>query len=285
MKDYYDFVRKNQEILDRWKAKFPLEKQGKFADDGIMNKGETELGHDGRVWRKSGNENELWNKAPLRVLFLTKDENLYDDDIPVWDVRTETFHQKGIDCKLNVVSNSTFYRNEANILYGILNTRVDNMIGFHEFSREDALKFSDKVVFARINCKKEGGGGTITDGELQNAIEEYFDDLKDQILAIDADIIICCGHQHENNVILNALYKIYSEDFQYINLGKGKGTGVHYNEAKNKLAIDAYHLAYLNGGEELRYYEIVGAYYEFVKHHPYFIESHRGKSNLKQILK
>ena len=270
-----DYVGRNQEILNIWKAKFPQEIREKFAEDGIMNKGEFCSGDNDEVFKNSGNENELWNVAPLRVLFLTKDENLYEDEITVWDVKKETFHQRGTRSNQNIISNSTFYRNEANILYGILNTRVDNMICFHEFSREDALKFSDEVVFARINCKKEGGGGTISDVELQNAIEKYFDDLKDQILELDADIIICCGHQQEKNVILNALYKIYPDEFKYIGLGFGKGTGLHYNENRNKLAIDAYHLAYLTGGEELRYYEVVGAYYEFLKQYPDFVNSHR----------
>ena len=280
MEDYKDFVGKNQEILDKWKAKYPLQMQGKFAEDGIMNKGDFATNNDdGDVWRNSGNENEMWAKAPLRVLFLTKDENISSTG-KVWDVRRETFHQKGTDEKQNIISDSAFYRNEANILYGILNTNIDNLMGFHEFSYDDALKFSDDTIFARINCKKEGGGETITNEEFQNAIENFFDDLKDQIFELDADIIICCGHQQEKNIILNALYDIYPDEFKYIGLGDGKGTGLHYNAKRNKLAIDAYHLSYLTGGEELRYYEVVGAYYEFLKQHPEFINSHRVKSNL-----
>lgn len=275
MKKYHDFVGKNQRILDKWKANFPSERQSKFANDGIMNKGKPYYGGNSEVLKKSGNENELWNITPLRVLFLTKDENLYDDNISVWDVRTETFHLRGTDSEQFIISNSTFYRNEANILYGILHTRADNMVGFHEFSQKDALKFSDEVVFARINCKKEGGGGTISDDELQKAIDQYFEFLKEQIFELDADLIICCGHQHENNVILNTLYKIYPNEFKYIDFGKYKGSGLHYNKKRNKLAIDAYHLSYITGGEELRYYEVVGAYYEFLKKEKGFTNSHR----------
>ena len=58
-------------------------------------------------------------------------------------------------------------------------------------------------------------------------------------------------------------------------LGEGKGTGLHFNAQRNKLAIDVYHLSYLTGGEELRYYEVVGAYYEFLKQHPNFTNPHR----------
>jgi hypothetical protein len=55
----------------------------------------------------------------------------------------------------------------------------------------------------------------------------------------------------------------------------------NYNEKRNKLAIDIYHLAYSrNGGEIARYYEAVGAYYSFVKYISYtkgvdFTKSHR----------
>lgn len=275
MEDYRNFVGENERILEEWRMKFPKQKQDKFAKDGIMNKGEfDENNAEGIVWRNSGNENEMWAEAPLRVLFLTKDENISSTE-KVWDIRRETFHQKGIDAKQNIISDSTFYRNEANILYGLLNTTKDNLIGFHEFSHLDALRFSDDVVFARINCKKEGGKETIDNNELKSAIDLYYEDLKKQVCVLEADIFVCCGHQQEKNIILDTLYKIYPNEFKYVSLGIGKGTGLHYNERGNKLAIDAYHLSYLTGGEELRYYEVVGAYYEFLKQHPEFVNSHR----------
>ena len=57
-----------------------------------------------------------------------------------------------------------------------------------------------------------------------------------------------------------------------MNCVDGKGTGMHYNKKRNKLAIDAYHLAYsipkCKGSDSLedRYYETIGMYYEFLKH-------------------
>ena len=41
---------------------------------------------------------------------------------------------------------------------------------------------------------------------------------------------------------------------------------MHYNARQNKLAIDAYHLAFFKGGLEARYNETVGMYYEFLKY-------------------
>ena len=87
-----------------------------------------------------------------------------------------------------------------------------------------------------------------------------------QILNLDADILVCCGSQNDENLILNTVYDIYENEFKYMNFIDGKGTGMHYNKKRNKLAIDAYHLSYIKGGLEARYNETVGMYYEFLKH-------------------
>lgn len=286
-----DYVKENQRILDEWRAKFikdnGSENEWKFAPDGIMNKGKFSApDENGVIWRERSDkdgtiENDLWGNAPLRVLFLTKDENLYDDSIEAWDVRSETFHAKNSELSENKASGSFFYRNEANILYGILNTSPINMVGFEEFSINDAVKFSDNQIFARVNCKKEGGEETIENSKLYDIINNDYYLLKDQILNLDADIFICCGNQNDENPTLDLLYEIYKDEFVYCNYGTNKGTAVHYNEKRNKLAIDIYHLAYSrNGGEIARYYEAVGAYYSFVKYISYtkgvdFTKSHR----------
>lgn len=286
-----NFVEKNQDILNRWKAQFCLDKSKDpdykdcdptdyFAEDGIMYKGEFEQDKEGKWSRNPSTngikENELWSNAPLRVLFLTKDENLFDYSIAVWDVRGETFHAENSTIEDYKISNSFFYKNEANILYGILHTTPECMIGFDEFSVKDAIAFSDDLIFARINCKKEGGGGSLENEDLRDAIKKDKEYLKEQILALDADIFICCGSQGDNNLILDLIKEIYYKEFEYCDYGTGKGTAAHFNEKRNKLALDIYHLAYSrNGGEIARYYEAVGAYYQFIKRFPTFAESHR----------
>lgn len=272
-----DYVGENERILDEWREKFIAElgadNEWKFAPDGIMNKGEfSSPDENGVIWRERSNpegskENDLWVNTPLRILFLTKDENLYDDSIVAWDVRRETFHAKNSKVEDYKVSGSFFYRNEANILYGILNTTPFNMVGYEEFAINDAVKFSDEQIFARINCKKEGGQETIENSILYETINRDHFLLKDQILNFDADIFLCCGSQGDANPALDLLYEIYKDEFTYCNYGTCKGTAVHYNEKRNKLALDVYHLAFSrNGGERARYYEAVGAYYSFIKY-------------------
>ena len=281
-----DYVAKNERILNEWCEKFVEDKkQDKeykgyniekyFAKDGIMNFGDRfTMDENGTIWREaSGEENTKWNECPVRVLFLTKDENT--DGNKAWDVRKETFYAKryGLPPQNNTISGSFFYQNEVCLLYGLLNTTPGKMVLFNDddFTWENALRFSDCNIFARINCKKEVGYSTISNNDLQEAIDKYYDYLKKQILTLDADILVCCGSQKGNNVILNTVMEIYdkeyNEKFEYYGCIDGKGTGMHYNFQRNKLAIDAYHLAYsYNGGLEARYNETVGMYYEFLKY-------------------
>ncbi|MBR0295948.1 MAG: hypothetical protein IJQ95_00955 [Paludibacteraceae bacterium] len=280
MAEIKDYVGNNDQILEEWKAKFlhirGVENEWKFAPDGIMNKGDFDKKaflKDGVWWRKRSDqkgtkENDLWSNAPLRILFLTKDENLYDGDISAWDVREETFYANSKEREQNAISGSFFYQNEMCMLYGLLHTDLQNgLCDYEDFSWKEALDFSNEQIFARVNCKKEGGESTLNNKDLQDAIDKDFDLLKRQIIALDADIFICCGSQNENNIILNALYAIYDNEFNYVPYRTDRGTGTHYNAKHNKLAFDAYHLAYNRcGGLKARYYETVEAYFEFIKY-------------------
>ena len=154
-------------------------------------------------------------------------------------------------------------------MYGLLNTKPNKMIKYEDdgFTWENTLRFSDNNIFARINCKKEVGYSTIQNEVLLQAIEKYYEYLKEQIITLDADILVCCGSQNEQNIILNTVYEIYNNEFEYVDFVDGKGTGMHYNAKRNKLAIDAYHLAYsYNGYLKARYNEVVGMYYEFLRY-------------------
>ena len=271
-----DYVAENERILNKWRNHLNLYEY--FAPDGIMYKGEIRgaykyYDNDDYTFRwiriPSGRENILWTNAPLRILFLTKDQNASDDT--AWDVRSETYWaaNDNITPKDRSLDTSTFNKNLVHILYGILNTKSDQLIGYSDFAdKERALSFVDDCnsIFARINCKKEVGNDKCDDSVLKKAIDRDRVFLKEQILNLDADILVCCGHQNEENIILNTVYDIYKDEFEYVNCVEGKGTGMHYNATRNKLAIDAYHLSYFTGGLEAKYSETVGMYYEFLKY-------------------
>jgi hypothetical protein len=282
-----DYVTENERILKEWQDSYVKENQSRYPDctnldqyftpDGIMFKGsflpEQRTYPDGKKifrWKreKSGEENSLWAKAPLRVLFLTKDQNT-DGDI-AWDVRSESFRYRSEEYKPEEMwldTRSTFFRNLVYSLYGIMNTTANRPINYNDFNDKEALAFVDKQIFARINCKKEVGDAKCENPVLAAAIDRDKNFLKQQILNLDADILVCCGSQNDKNLILNTVYDIYENEFKYMNFIDGKGTGMHYNKKRNKLAIDAYHLSFFKkGGLEARYNENVGMYYEFLKH-------------------
>ena len=284
-----DYVRENQRILDDWGAKFIKDKEcdeayngynaaDYFAQDGIMNKGSFYIDseRDNACFREpsnDGRENKLWSQAPLRVLFLSKDENGYGGT--AWDVRSETFHIKGLELPIKdyQISGSFFFQNEACLLYCLLNASLNSQIAdITSFSWEDAVRFSDNEIFARINCKKEVGESTCQNWVLQEAIEKYDTFLGKQIKNLDADVMICCGRSKQiggtQNLILNYLNSI-GYDFEKI--GGECGDELFFDKRNNKVALNIYHLSYFR----YNYIKTIEAYYKFIQLHPEFINSHR----------
>ena len=171
-----DYVAENQRILDRWRNEYVKRNKTDwpgyfnlheyFAPDGIMYKGEF-LGEERyfkneqeneetfyRVFRwvriPCGEENVLWANAPLRLLFLTKDQNTGDN--PAWDVRSESYRyisEKYKPEEMWLDTSNAFNRNLVYTLYGILKTTVDQPMGYNDFTDKDALFFADKQIFAR----------------------------------------------------------------------------------------------------------------------------------------
>ena len=291
-----DYVGKNQCILDEWRAMFINDKQtnkayagwsqkeisAQFAEDGIMFKGVFDEDHPvyyngsiGFRWiRKQTNnglvENQLWNAAPLRVLYLTKDQNTGDEK--AWDVRSESFRypdKRYKPQKMWLYTQNTFFRNLVYSLYGILNTKP-NFKTEYNFTNQQALQCADDNIFARINCKKEVGYDRCLNNILEDAINNDRDFLKRQITLLDADIFVCCGYSkaigESGNLMLNFLNTI-----GYNFKADKKESWIYYDEENNKIAINSYHLSYPG----FDYEGMINAYFEFLTIHPEFINSHR----------
>lgn len=279
-----DYVAENERILEKWRNDYVKRNKADwpkcynlheyFAPDGIMYKGEFR-GEETfyRVFRwvriPSGEENALWANAPLRLLFLTKDQNTGDN--PAWDVRSETFRYLSEEYKPEELwvdsSPGLFFKNLVYLFYGLMNTTVDKKIDYHQISEKDALSYIDaeEHIFARINCKKEVGGAQCPNGVLANAIYDDVnkDFLKQQILNLDADIFVCCGLMSFMPNLLNDMgYHFESQD---------DDKWIYYDLEENKLAINSYHLS-LPG---FKYEGLISAYHEFLKEHPNFTKSHR----------
>ncbi len=285
-----NYVAENERILKEWRNVYVNNNQSKYPDctnlheyftpDGIMFKGEflpdRRNYSDGKSvfrWKRncSGEENTLWANAPMRVLYLTKDQNSYGD--VAWDVRSESFRYRDENYKPDEMWLDTgvaFYRNLVYSLYGILKTTIDQPQDYNKFTDKDALSFVDKQIFARINCKKEVGNDKCPDDVLLDAINRDKSFLERQINGLDADIFVCCGYTQSipdtGNRMLNLLNTI-----GYHFKPQDEEKWIFYDSDKNKVAINSYHLSYLR----FDYVGMISAYHEFLKKHPAFSESHR----------
>ena len=109
-----DYITENDNILKEWRLSNLRYGEDDFADDGILYKGESFPIEFGSCKDESGTENELWEHAPLRILFITKDQNAGGEG--AWDIRTETgrVSLEGDTIPL------AFYRNLMYQLYGCI---------------------------------------------------------------------------------------------------------------------------------------------------------------------
>jgi hypothetical protein len=255
-----NFVAKNERILKEWRKNNEELGEYNFADDGIMYRGKTkEFNYGTERFSDQKQENKMWNDAPLRILFLTKDQNAGGDD--AWDVRGETG-------KLSYA----FFRNLMYQLYGLVNTKPGYKADY-EFTNEQAIELYNSFPIARINAKKEAGVNSVSNNTLRFYLERDGEFLKKQILNLDADIIVCCGYsehiEESGNLLLNFLKREC-----YNNLDNKDDDWMYYDKEKNKLAINNWHFSARRSSEEW-YDQLTKAYLRFLKKHPNFINSHR----------
>lgn len=254
-----DYVAENERILNEWRKSNEEHGEKKFADDGIMYRGQIDDNSTERYESDNKQENKMWNEAPLRILFLTKDQNAGGYD--AWDVRGETGNLS-----------YAFFRNLMYQLYGLVNTKPGYKADY-KFTNEQAIELYNTFPIARINAKKEAGVSSVSNNTLRFYIERDSKFLKEQILNLDADIIVCCGYsdniEESGSLLLNFL-----KNECYCSLNKLDDNWIYFDEDKNKIAINNWHLSSRMGSEEW-YNQITSAYHRFLEKHPNFIKSHR----------
>lgn len=264
-----DYVAENERILNEWRKSNEERGEKNFADDGIMYRGEIkEFNYGTERFPDQNEENKMWNEAPLRILFLTKDQNAGVEN-DAWDVRGETGNLS-----------YAFFRNLMYQLYGLVNTKSGDKVDYNNFTNEQAIELYETFPIARINAKKEAGVSSVSNHTLKYYIERDCKLLKEQIDNLDADIIICCGYsdyvEESGNLLLNFLKKeCYNNlDNKDDNGWIDDGGWIYYDKEKNKLAINNWHLSARKSSEEW-YNQLIDAYHRFLEKHPNFIKSHR----------
>lgn len=257
-----DYVAENERILDKWRKNNEKFGETNFADDGIMYRGKIEPIENGteRFPDEKQQENKMWNEAPLRILFLTKDQNAGGYD--AWDVRGETG-------KLSYA----FFRNLMYQLYGLVNTKPEYKADYI-FTNEQAIELYNTFPIARINAKKEAGANSISNNTLRYYIERDNKFLKEQILSLDADIIVCCGYSEKIEDSGNLLLNFLRNECDYNLIEQDNEGWIYFDEKNNKIAINNWHFSARMNSEEW-YEQITDAYHRFLEKHPNFVKSHR----------
>ena len=261
-----NYVEENERILEKWRKRNEERGENNFADDGIMYRGLIkEYDYGTERFSDKEQENKMWNDAPLRILFLTKDQNAGGYD--AWDVRGETGNLS-----------YAFFRNLMYQLYGLVNTTPEHKADY-KFTNEQAIELYSTFPIARINAKKEAGTSSISNYTLRDYIERDKDLLKEQILNLDADIIVCCGYskyiEDSGSLLLNFLKRecyggLDNKDDSWID----DDGWIYYDKKNNKIAINNWHFSAMKNSEEW-YNSVTTAYQIFLSTHPGFTKSHR----------
>lgn len=229
--------------------------------DGILFRGTINRGKgDYNSNRDKGNAAEIWEKAPRRYLYITKE--LTERQRGWNDIRNEDgLNKNGYDVT------GRFYKNYMYHLYGMESAIVNNQFEtWEKLSHEDSLEFfQNKAALARINCGKDYGPITTSPNRLKDLIKCNSDLLKKQILLLDADIIVCCGSSAD---ILEFVDEIYPNADWIWNDGLHKG--IHYSEKIKKIVVHSYHPSYFGISSKDFYEDTIKPFAEFIKKHPEF---------------
>lgn len=219
-------------LIEEWRIR--SHRNGDTADiapDGILYRGA--FSYDEGYWtRLPGDECNAWERASRRILILTKDLN----DAEAWDIRAETgrLNHSGPD---NIRISAPFYKNLMRWVYGILHAAPGNPApDFDDINRQEVYQpFYDVTPLARINCKKQLGGATLSNADLHAYLTRYRDLLTRQITSYDPRILLCCGG---SNLIKDFIRETILPDLRQTN------DWIYHSPATGKLLINSYHPSY-----------------------------------------
>jgi len=232
-----NFQEENQKILNEWhnaSHSNDRDKDSVFVEDGLMYRGDIFYNSDGIWKRHSANESELWSNASPRIMLITKDFNdqeghTADDEL---DLRNETM-RKNCTGKDNVITSQIrFHTNLMFHVYGLGNYKDGHCPSWEDLQYDTSRKFYETYPLVRINVKKQGGNGSVSDAVISEYIETYKEYLNRQIRLFDADIIVCYGRVIFDYVIRELFPDIKKQD---------DDPWVYFSEEKQKVVINSYH--------------------------------------------
>ncbi len=235
-----------------------------FAWDGLLFRGECK--NINGCWEmQPGNETQLWDNAPCRLLILTKDTTLNGgmDDMRIESAR------KNHTFDFVVTTSATFYRNLSLWSYALINAvQGGTILPYDDTPDWDKLReLYTTLPIARVNCKKQIGESSISNAKLKEHISRYAEFLTEQVSMYDADIILCCGG---GGVIKDFVKVHYLPDL----LQFSHDAWVHHSPSTLKIVIDSFHPSVAKRPEEM-YENMMADLKGFLTHHPEYLKLNR----------
>ncbi len=227
-----------------------------LAVDGLLFRGKPQY-YDGSWHREKDEEEAQWAKARRSLLILTKDLN----DEEAWDIRHETGRYNTV--VFNYDRAMPFYKNLRMWSYGLLNATADGYPDYSIASNQQIVgPHYESAPIARVNCKKQVGGGSISNATLKSYLETYAQFLVEQIGIYKASIILCCGNSGEQNLILDFVKSQCLPDLEYVPDSDG---WVYYSPSTKTIVIDSFHPSARIGYEET-YNQMMTGYVKALRH-------------------
>ena len=252
-----NYNEKLDELFNEWEEEYKKNGYTGFCADGLMFRGanwKKEVEQEIYYGKRKGDEENLWNTTPKRILFLLKDPN----DEANCDIREFSPGASGTITK--------HYKNIAYWLFGLLSFDENKIAPDFESIDfwNDVFPVFGTMPFAIVNCKKESGGSTILNETLSEHIERYADFIKKEIEILDPDIIVCGGG--------SSIIKNFVKEKIYIDIEKIDDNWIYYSKKNNKVVIDSYHPSNRYDYQSV-YSDMMSKYKEFIDKYPHFLKN------------
>ena len=215
------YLQKEEELFQRWKKNMKI-KEENFCCDGLLYKGEIKRDESNKWYREPGNESELWDNSPLKILLFSK----YPNDN--YDIRSATGYNHKSNNK--TVTNQ-FFKNLVIWVYGIYKRIIEESnISFGDLDEDEYINYwENKISIVRVNCSKILQDNDIIRFFDNNKYKKY---IKEQLDLYNANFIYCCGRDKSLRYIIK---KLFLSDFESV-----VGDWTYYSSSKKALLINGY---------------------------------------------
>ena len=253
------------DLFDKWENQLPEEHKEVFCRDGLMR-------------RPSGKDvNALWGSATRRVAFLLKDKSDGScDDIRNWLVNDNDNGKYCRELKGGKIGRTGFLPNIARMLYGLLNvsTKDNNPLGFDDVKSkmQDVRETWNNAPVALIETKKNAGGSTVSNDDMQEAIMRDNTLLKNELDILKANILVCCDANDSQFKFVTDTYlkgkkrvRILDDSIEYEGF---KPCSIYYYPEEKVAVIKSYHPTRLGKPNWIIYERVVCTMRKLLREYP-----------------